>query len=464
MACGCPSEQCTCFLNGDAFTGGNGSAGTPYTVENLPFAPTSPTNSVTITPGGVKNHTPAIDVALSSDPNNAIQYDADGLLVDPCDMVDTVVAENALTCGPDGLLVDRCDILTPTIQALGDILIAGPDCTAQVMADPTDVDQIIAAQAGQWGQRPLLSADGGNASSIGTDGGIFSPSFGAAAPVFGVQYFNTDGTVNPPDGPIVWVESTGLPNDIITMPPAIIGAQFDIYNLSGINRISIDGDAADTFVSNITFAGQLTFDLPPGYAYRLTCLSTGEWYAQQLTFDAVIGIGVGSFSTPLNPLPDMKIKCVWATDTEQRVGDFVFRGGTFPRRWYWVGGSEAHDADSAGLNDGSVVYVTTLGGANNPTIVTQAPGTFVVSVQARVSHNTANFFTWTSVKPPSVAAVDDYASFYQAYAPGSNGITFSQRTITDVASGNWEYAVRVSGGIGGWSHRRLSMTPEYITL
>lgn len=463
MACGCPSEQCTCFLNGDAFTGGNGSAGTPYTVENLPFAPTSPTNSVTITPGGVKNHTPAIDVALSSDPNNLIQYDVDGLLVDPCDAVDTVATENALTCGPDGLLVDRCDILTPTIQALGDILIAGPDCTAQVMADPTDVDQIIAAQAGQWGQRPLLSADGGNASSIGTDGGIFSPSFGASAPVFGVQYFNTDGTINPLDGPIVWVESTGLPNDIITMPPAIIGAQYDIYNLSGINRISIAADASDDIQSNIAFAAQAAFDLPPGYAYRLTCLTTGTWYAQQLTFDNVLGIGGASFSTPLNPLPDMKIKAIWATDSSQRTGDFVFRGSTSPRRWYWVGGETAYDANAATVNTASTAYVA-LGGGSSPTIITQTPGVFHTTCSSRFSNDTDNVGIYATIDPPTAAASDNFAGIMRSSLAGDYGLVTWVDVFADLAAGTWEMKHRVTSGTGGWGFRYFKMTPEYITI
>lgn len=463
MACGCPADQCTCVMSGDAYTGGSGNAADPFVVENTPFAPTSPLNSIQFTPGGVKNHSPGIDVALSSDASNAITYDVDGILVDPCDMVDAVATENALTCGPDGLLVDRCDILTPTIQALGDILIAGPDCTAQVMASPTAGDQVIAALAGQWGQRPLLSADGGNASSIGTDGGIWSPSFGAAAPTYGVQYFNTDGTINPVDGPIVWVESTGLPNDIITMPPAIIGAQYDIYNLSGINRISIAADASDDIQSNIAFAAQIAFDLPPGYAYRLTCLATGTWYAQQLTFDKVLGIGGASFSNPLNPLPDMKIKAIWAVDAlSDCYGDFVYRGVGAPKVWDWVGGQEAVAGDSSNAATNSTVYVS---GGTDPTITTQRPGIFDTRVSLRIGNDTVNQYSVCAIDPPSAAPTDSFAALiYSQGAPNAQASVIASDVMADAAAGAWKMKQRVTGGTGYFQFRYLKMTPRYITI
>lgn len=172
MACGCPADQCTCVMSGDAYTGGSGNAADPFVVENTPFAPTSPLNSIQFTPGGVKNHSPGIDVQLSAEPNNGLSYEADGLMVDPCDLI-SADADNKLTCVADGLKVDACDIVTATQQAVGDIVIAGPDCTTQIMADPSDVNQVIGASGGQWGQRPIVSADIGNDLIVGSDGGVF---------------------------------------------------------------------------------------------------------------------------------------------------------------------------------------------------------------------------------------------------------------------------------------------------
>jgi hypothetical protein len=159
-------------MSGDAYTGGSGNASDPFVVENTPFAPTSPLNSIQFTPGGVKNHSPGIDVQLSAEPNNGLSYEADGLMVDPCDLISADV-DNKLTCVADGLKVDACDIVTATQQAVGDLVIAGPDCTTQLMADPTDINQIIGAESGQWGQRPLVSSDAGNDLTVGTDGGVF---------------------------------------------------------------------------------------------------------------------------------------------------------------------------------------------------------------------------------------------------------------------------------------------------
>jgi hypothetical protein len=172
MACGCPADQCTCVMSGDAYTGGSGNASDPFVVENTPFAPTSPLNSIQFTPGGVKNHSPGIDVQLSAQPNNGLSYEADGLMVDPCDLISADV-DNKLTCVADGLKVDACDIVTATQQAVGDLVIAGPDCTTQLMADPSDVNQVIGASGGQWGQRPIVSADAGNDLIVGSDGGVF---------------------------------------------------------------------------------------------------------------------------------------------------------------------------------------------------------------------------------------------------------------------------------------------------
>jgi hypothetical protein len=402
-------------------------------------------------------------VALSSDPNNAIQYDTDGLLVDPCDMVDVVATENALTCGPDGLLVDRCDIITPTTQAVGDLLIAGPDCTAQVMADPTAGDQIIAALGGQWGQRPLLSADLGNASSIGSDGGIFSPSFGAAAPTYGVQYFSTSGTVDPLDGPIVVYDGGPFPGDVITMPPAIIGASYDIYNASGITRVEIAADAGDDIQSNVAFAAQADFDLPPGYGYRLTCLVAGTWYAQQLTFEAILGIAGASFASPLNPLPDMKIKAIWATDAiSDCYGDFVYRGVGAPKQWDWVGGQSAVAGDSSNAATNSIAYVA---GGTDPGITTSRPGIFNTSITVRAGVDTVNQFALCAIDPPSAAPTDSFAALiYSQGAAFAQASVIAKDVMFDPAAGVWRMKQRVTGGNGYFLFRYLELIPRYITI
>ena len=455
MACGCPSEQCTCFLNGDAFTGGNGSAATPYTVENLPFAPTSPTNSVTITPGGVKNHTPAIDVALSSDPNNLIQYDVDGLLVDPCDAVDTVATENALTCGPDGLLVDRCDIVTATQQAVGDIVILGPGCTTQRLADPAAVNNIIAAQAGQWGQRPLLSADGGNASSIGTDGGIFSPSFGAAAPTYGVQFFAVSGNIIAADGPIV-VFNGGGAGQILTLPPAVIGLSFDIYH-EGAQSLRINTDAGDTIP---VYGGpaQNNFGIPPGVSYRLTALSATTWRAEYMGERYILY----PTELPNNALPGCKVRVLWA----QPVAGGGAVMGTFETKeygntWMHSGGPAAWDADGSAETTLSSVYVAL--GANNPVVDVYAPGSFHCIAQAQSANNTIQGYTFSAIKPPSAAANDLYEALFCSTIANVTGHSRSGRILVDAAAGIYEMHNRVNFGTGSWTDRRIEILPEYIT-
>jgi hypothetical protein len=464
VACGCPSEQCTCFLNGDAFTGGNGSAGTPYTVENLPFAPTSPTNSVTITPGGVKNHTPAIDVALSSDPNNAIQYDTDGLLVDPCDMVDAVTAENALTCGPDGLLVDRCDILTPTTQALGDLLIAGPDCTAQVMADPSDVDQVIAALGGQWGQRPLLSADIGNASSIGTDGGIFSPSFGASAPVFGVQFFNTSGNILDTGGPYVVYEGSGLPItgpfDTLTMPPAIIGAEFYVWDRDTV-RLNLAADTGDAFKDPTFPFGQASFQISRGQVFKFTCLESGYWDYDQLLDGDVLN-SVNDLSN--DPIYGHRSVIGWSTGPSATgVFEYVKIGSA----WTYVGGPEAHIRYEPTISTVSAAYVSLAGPSS---IGLNFKGDYRARMGALMQHDSVNGIAWMSMREDAnnitPAMPNDARSCkFQAYAGGANGQGFTEFDFTTTAvAGVVRPMFRQNAGTGFWANMSLTVTPIRIRL
>lgn len=153
MACGCPSDVgCTCLFTGDAYTGGSGDVGDPVTVENVPLVLSSPNNTIDISQSGTKDHTAELDVAISAD------------------------ADNAIELAVDGLLVDKCSIVKSTRESSGDILIAdsGGDCEAERLALPISANHIIAASGGLWGQRPLISADAGNAASVGTDGGVYA--------------------------------------------------------------------------------------------------------------------------------------------------------------------------------------------------------------------------------------------------------------------------------------------------
>jgi hypothetical protein len=368
-------------------------------------------------------------------------------------MVDIVATENALTCGPDGLLVDRCDILTPTTQAVGDLLIAGPDCTAQVMADPAAGDQIIAALGGQWGQRPLLSADGGNASSIGSDGGIFSPSFGAAAPTFGVQYFSATDTIVAADGPIVVYNGVG--GHDLTLPPAVIGLSFDVYHEGIAGPVNILSDAGDSILVEGYVFGQTDFGIPSGVSYRLIAISATEWRAEYMGERYTLGVS----QLPTNALPGCKVRLIWAAGGSGAVMG-TFETKDYGNTWMHTGGPAAWDADGSTEASLSSVYVNL--GANNPEIDVFAPGSFHCIVQAQSSNNTIQGFTFSAIDPPSAAANDLYEALFCSTIANVAGHSRSGRIIVDAAAGIYRMANRVNFGTGSWTDRRIEIIPEYI--
>jgi hypothetical protein len=200
----------------------------------------------------VKNHAPGIDVRLSADPNNAATY------------------------AVDGILVDRCDIITGDVVPEGQVLVAGADCTADVLDAPA-VDEVLGESGGAWGPRPLISGDVGNTSIVGTDGGVFTSGIDTCDVVTGID------------------QATG--------------------------QLLIEGPGCTAETLNA-----------PAGANRIIGASGGAWGQRPLVSadagnDAAVGTDGGVFADFSGPLNNAQICDIFDVATLQNSGNVLIQGG-----------------------------------------------------------------------------------------------------------------------------------------
>lgn len=106
-----------------------------------------------------------------------------------------------------------------------------------------------------------------------------------------IQAFTTSGSILSGGGKTVtWTGSAG---DTLTLPDAIQGEYFEVWNIDATDVITISRGGTDTIHDNLT-SGALTFKIPAGSRAEFTCLSNGQWravYKNTITKS-------GSFSVP----------------------------------------------------------------------------------------------------------------------------------------------------------------------
>lgn len=85
-----------------------------------------------------------------------------------------------------------------------------------------------------------------------------------------VQALTATGTINPAGGRLVTF--TGAAAQTLTLPPAQVGAQFEIWNLDTSDAVTVARAGTDTIGGGVT-----SIALAPGASVVLVCLAAGVW-------------------------------------------------------------------------------------------------------------------------------------------------------------------------------------------
>lgn len=101
-----------------------------------------------------------------------------------------------------------------------------------------------------------------------------------------VQAFTASGTITNRGGRIVTF--AGAASQTLTLPAAVVGSSFEIWNIDSSDGVAISRAGSDTITDNLS-TGATTFNVPAGAKAVFECVSAGVWHANYLTMVAAGG-------------------------------------------------------------------------------------------------------------------------------------------------------------------------------
>lgn len=97
---------------------------------------------------------------------------------------------------------------------------------------------------------------------------------------FNVQAFVASGNISATGGSTVTF--TGSSGQTLTLPAAVTGLRFNVWNIDSTDTVSVARGGGDTITDNLT-TGATIFNVPAGVKATFECMSAGVWHASYTT-------------------------------------------------------------------------------------------------------------------------------------------------------------------------------------